>query len=961
MAGTTVLLMHMDDAAFSDACGNTVTINGQVDLAPPLPPLSPIYYNFNGYAVQGGPTGRAVFTDGGSTLTVPVPAEGWLGTRTLWCIEGTVEDLDESSPYFFFSIQDSTGATVFALRLLAVRVNTFPAIYIPGTVSHRFDNIPLSNWWGRIAVVRNGATLRVYFDGVDSGFAIAAPTDMRDAGGAVTFGGDPNGAFIGTLDEWRVTIDDPVYTANYTPASAPFTYTAPPVVPHVTGSATGLLKFDLYTAGQAAATLKMVLATSGQAVAPLGLDLHTTGQPVAPLELFLTSSSQPYAVLALDLFTQGQAAAPLALDLVASGAAGASMEMDLVTTDMPAAVLALDLVATGANAALLETDLAASGSASAVLEADLAATGQGAATLQFFDGPWFGDTAQVWGLVVIVGGVDVSARLTGAGSIEWEEGSARIAEFRLLPGDAATDPSEWVGLVVTVDIACGPAQSAGVATSVRRFTGVVDVPQFDPVSRITTLRCTDDLQAVVGRLTQAQITALLPDSLYSWAISGTDPARFVFYSLAEAWTYAQERLATLPGHLDLDAARQPRYTPWAPKVAPDIAYGIDDINDGTLSAEISHRGQIKNMVRITFTHRFPRCKCRVVATSYAYPFSYADIMRQGYSIPTRAMVKQALTGTGWELVAEPEWTPIIPGSTLVNLGSNSDGTTSQGYYVMAPQDAVSLTTGFAAALKKRYVQWVDAQSQVVVRLPGSVAALGEKADTLSGSVAVAFDASAWESRPTALPLVSVPGQGEAWTDYAGSATDQANAAIALAVLQAKASVIITGSHRRNFVSAEVDFDVRLDLDKTVSVSTPRLSATGKVRSVSDTWNLETGKIATRFSLALAEVYGNGVPPEPTLPVQSTPPVRPTGPFTFGLDTHVGGSTTSGALQDAWQGYFCNVTNTASSIHSASAPVYPVQFKATAPAIEAAARDNLTLITPVIVNVALTADPFDISG
>ncbi len=691
-----------------------------------------------------------------------------------------------------------------------------------------------------------------------------------------------------------------------------------------------------------------------------------TGTLSFSLTITYTYTPQPSRLFAITLTAGGgaQAGQPsraIAITLSAHAPGGLARHLSItLSTQKGRPSRALSISQTASRSALGRP-----------LAISLSATGRPERRVRITLLPYAPDAAQLWQVSALVGGVDVSARLTGAGSIEAEEGGARIADLRLLPGDADVDPAAWVGLAVAIDL--GRVDAGAPGALVRRFTGVVDVPSYDPSSGITTLRCTDDLQAVVGRLSQAQIAAILPGSLYSPAIAGTDPARVVFYSLGEAWSYAQERAATLQGHLDLSPQGAPRWTPWVPKASPDITYDADTLNDGSLTAEIAHRSIIRNSARITFTHRFPRCKCRHLAVSYTYPFSRLQVASNGYSIPTRAMTQQALAGTGWTLAGAINYVPLPGGS----ISGEISGTTWT--YSITDQAALALHLGFSASLAKRYVQWVDSQYHTVLRLPGSVAALGEQSETLSGALAVTFDAAAWEANTKAQPLVTQTGTGETWVDYYGAAGGLADAATARAVLEAKARASIIASHRRNTVRAEVDFDARLDLTRAVRITTPRLSCTGKVRSVRDAWDMDRGTLATSFSVALRGVFGNGVPPQPTLPLPSTPPTPPAGPFAVTAGTFVGsgggGDVTvigggggasgfapadGGAIQPDWFGYFCNVGQ-GTVIFDSAAPVYPVQFTLRTPAIEPASRDNLVLISPAVLDIEMASDPLTLIG
>lgn len=78
----------------------------------------------------------------------------------------------------------------------------------------------INGTWSHIAVVRNGTTTTVYFNGVSQ----TSATDSTDYSGtgALRIGSGANGDLNGYIDDLRITKGYARYTANFTPPTAPF-------------------------------------------------------------------------------------------------------------------------------------------------------------------------------------------------------------------------------------------------------------------------------------------------------------------------------------------------------------------------------------------------------------------------------------------------------------------------------------------------------------------------------------------------------------------------------------------------------------------------------------------------------------------------------------------------------------------------------------------------------------------
>ena len=138
-----------------------------------------------------------------------------------------------------------------------------------------------------------------------------------------------------------------------------------------------------------------------------------------------------------------------------------------------------------------------------------------------------------WKLVVVVGGVDLSARLTGTVTVDRERGAAGVAELvlQLLPGPVV--PSDWIGRTVTIVYA---SAAQGVTTLSLRFTGRIVKTDWDTLNRMLSCQCSDQLQQRVEAMEVAAIDALTGGF---WS-----PDVFEAVDGRSRWDYALERMGT---------------------------------------------------------------------------------------------------------------------------------------------------------------------------------------------------------------------------------------------------------------------------------------------------------------------------------------------------------------------------------------------------------------------------------
>lgn len=242
-------------------------------------------------------------------------------------------------------------------------------------------------------------------------------------------------------------------------------------------------------------------------------------------------------------------------------------------------------------------------------------------------------SATFWDALVILKGTDVTSSLTGTITVDAEEAMARTAEFTLRPTAGLIDITQWVSAPVTIVYRVKNSNGTPLS-SFLLFTGVVDVPNYDPATRLTRFSCTDNLQVMIERMTRTQIQDLTDGH---WS-------PFIFDEGATPWTYAQDLLSTQPYAFDLDVYRKPRKTAWAAKVTPDFTFTENAVLDGSVGVSLVQSRDLINEVDMSFNYRFQRLYERRKLLKWEIPESH---YYYGLPSPTHPTVFDAITGAGY--------------------------------------------------------------------------------------------------------------------------------------------------------------------------------------------------------------------------------------------------------------------------------------------------------------------------
>jgi len=201
----------------------------------------------------------------------------------------------------------------------------------------------------------------------------------------------------------------------------------------------------------------------------------------------------------------------------------------------------------------------------------------------------------VWALRVLVDGVNRTAQLTGTVTVDREEGAAGIAGFNLFiaPGVAVVPP-DWKGRPVSIDYI---STSQGATTEARRYAGQISIANWNPVSRVLTCECSDQLQQRVEGMTVAAIDSLV-GGFWSADVFEEVEGR-------SHWDYARERLSTRPVGLDCSPTGELRVTSWY-AAAPHFIYGPGTTLYQTVELQQADLDRTTNRVEIEFSYRYSR-------------------------------------------------------------------------------------------------------------------------------------------------------------------------------------------------------------------------------------------------------------------------------------------------------------------------------------------------------------------
>jgi hypothetical protein len=603
---------------------------------------------------------------------------------------------------------------------------------------------------------------------------------------------------------------------------------------------------------------------------------------------------------------------------------------------------------------------------------------------------------QVWKVRTLVGGVDISNRTTGQGSVRAEEGGARIASLVLAPETGPIDAEAMSGQPIVIDFLMRIGDSW---TARRLFTGKVNAPVWDVSRGTLALSCTDDLQNRIAALSRTAIDAIT-GGRFHLAVQGEQ---------RNNWDYSQAVMESVAGSLDADAYGALRVTPWHTD-SVWRTYTPANTEQDSIDFTLPTRTGIINKITGTFEYRFTRLHRRTASINYMGDMD--KTVHYGLPLLARATVEAALEGSGWNFYyggsaigpgggGETPWTvsdgqPVTPNIDYVPYPESYD-LPGGGLWYQKETDTTCL--GFRCSLWRRWAQTVTEKYELTVSAPESIAANGVHAREDRASLASQWDAGSWEADPAAKP--ALPTGGTAVTlDYAPDATtDDRDAAIA--TFLDTLMVEIDSTHRGARGSGRTWLTPELDLDKRLRIEKGDNAGEGKVISLEHSWDRSRGRAVTEFEIAITRHGAVGITPPDVSPSEAPPapavPAPSSAAFAalYDLPTlHIGALADSPDEDEDWTGWIVNVPanynvddpgstepsinpetqkterrlvndpyrgGTANPLYRADKAYSQTGFRVRLPAVEDEARDAVEPTVAAAYTLAILQDDFNLTA
>ena len=534
-----------------------------------------------------------------------------------------------------------------------------------------------------------------------------------------------------------------------------------------------------------------------------------------------------------------------------------------------------------------------------------------------------------WRVRLLVGGINMTAQLTGTLDVDREEGAAGVAGFSLyMPPGTPVVPNAWTGRTVVIDYIS--RNRDGVVTEARLYTGRLEMPAWDPTNRVLSCDCSDQLQQRVEAMSIAEIDALVPGA--SWSADVFEPV-----DGRSRWDYATERLSSVPASLDARADGQLRLTPWAAQATPHYIFGLGHTLYNSVEIELQAYSEAVNYVEVTLDYRYSRLwqLSQLFAWTHEGMGGFVGIQgfcqwrRDSTELPTTEMVEDAITGAGLALVSfggfelpQTMANPCGDGSPRIN--------TNRGLWL-------SVT----ASGSVRWVQTVTERYRLELFTPAGADESARVISRESASFEIESDrAERWESeRPGASSMRE-------------NVIDEARRTGALNCLLNRGSTTLISAARTTTLTWQIPTDMALDIDLQHTLElADRALAKGKCRRIQHQIDLGAGVATTALSIAL--MHGGGVSDPLTVPAApdtELPPISSSGGV---LGTHIGGRPTSPEYDESWLGF----TGNYSTISGGN--TYPRQFKARGRDIPAEYRDEATATAERAYRIGIPNDPLEL--
>lgn len=529
------------------------------------------------------------------------------------------------------------------------------------------------------------------------------------------------------------------------------------------------------------------------------------------------------------------------------------------------------------------------------------------------------DSWNGWDVQLMVDGVDKSADLIAKMTIDAEIASARTADFSLLLS-GVVNPSEWTGRAVEINY----LQNNSAVW--RRFSGIIERPEYDVSTKTLRCTCTDQLQYVVNGYSNQQLKNL---------ISGYWDKN-VFNADNIGWDYANDLLKTVNKSLHLDSNRQLIVSDLQNKISPDYVFNDDLILDNSLSVQLTQRNQLINRVDITFQSRYQRLFHKDNRFLWTHPRDICDEISNPVTFPTKNMVKQAVED-GNRYLANAAYTGLWP-TGLYSCGNG------QSIFTNANANGIS---GFDIKSSFRWQQTVSEEIKVSVLSPLSIALDGsELVEKLSASSQFETTHPEWGTNEDIYQQEAgmvADGLGHSRKND----VDESEVDSAIETLIAQAITTIQQSHAKNVVLFDLPLSPYIELGQTLKTDDADVTSKGVVKRFVETYDFNAGTAITNVEVSIS-TGGSGLDRSEQSIGAPTRPDLPQGNAVENIEfvqTHIGGLSGSPIETDSMQGVILNVD-------SKSTPAYQSGLKIPFAAIDDSVRLNITENTDYQINIAI---------
>ena len=553
--------------------------------------------------------------------------------------------------------------------------------------------------------------------------------------------------------------------------------------------------------------------------------------------------------------------------------------------------------------------------------------------------------SEAWSLDFLIDGVSYASRFTGECTVNPEEDSSRLANFSIVHSTGPVNEMSYIGKQVIINVTTGSG-------SVRLFKGVVSNAVFDMDIGVIDFSCTDDLQGLFENA----------DREYIEGVIGGKYSKHIFNEKGDGWSYAQDRLSTQYKSLHLDVNRTPVLTDLTAKDTPDFTFTDATRYDTPITLSRATRRDLLNRVRLNYAYRFTRLRQRVINYTLnqvnavtGNSLTFCNFLANPYTRPTKDKLDSAISGSGWSVINKVHVDPL-PETGFYRC--YLEGWSLVGWIL---NDAYKETDFFTARwqLSKRFAQSVTEQYTFDIRAGDSIEYVGEVGIEQNFALENDYDASKWESEPfnEVDDTLTRESTGDYVKDMVSGSTGRSASDIAQETALAQAVNDVKKSHRQNSVTFDVPFHPSIDLTHTVQLSSEYITAKGKVRELTHTFNADTGEATTTISIALSKHGGSGLVTDTALDAVTPPEIEQV-PYDTSqrLEYYVGGEQNSIAFDESLYGFFTN-----RQAYSGDYPRYDVGFRLKTPEIADAHRSTTEVISSNTINVEIPDDLLTLSA